>query len=559
MQGEQVEVPESVHGASQNGLDFAHRLAAATTLPRLPDLLSELTAAFAADGAGIAALSGGPPLARHALTVPPAHWPWNVDSGLRGRLRAARTALLLGHPEGGSLLAVAAPGLLTPPWLIWLESRRRTNWSTAENAAFVVAAAALARVLDAIESHGSEQFDRLTRQQQLEHAAVALRRVAHDYGNVLTTVIGFSELALAQPLSPDSPLYRYLREVHRSAQSGAELTQHLRLFARRQGAASSSPCPLEPILAEERARLQAADNRTRIELTLAPELPPAMIDGDHLRIIVRALLENAAEATNQLGCVNVNARTVAIAAEECFDYYGDLRPGPHLELQFMDNGDGFKPDVLRRLFAEPFVSTKPGRRGYGLFAVYGVLHAHQGGLRVNNAPEHGAVASVVLPVAVIPAPAIAPSRSERPPGDKVLVVDDDPLVLRFVVATLEKGGYRVHTATGAGEALAAHASNRGEPFQLVLSDVTMPEMSGVELAQRLLMDDPNLSVLLMTGHAAGTEVPKEIAGRSCELVQKPFRSEGLLRVVRTTLERSPARRTAVRAAPPDESTVSTSR
>ena len=84
----------------------------------------------------------------------------------------------------------------------------------------------------------------------LEHAAVALRRVAHDYGNVLTTVLGFSELALAQPMPADSALHRYLTEVHRSAQCGAELTQQLRLFASRQGT-TSSPCPLEPILAEE--------------------------------------------------------------------------------------------------------------------------------------------------------------------------------------------------------------------------------------------------------------------------------------------------------------------
>jgi CheY-like chemotaxis protein len=418
----------------------------------------------------------------------------------------------------------------------------------------------VARVLDDA-SHGSDRFDRLMQQQQLEHAADAVRRVAHDYGNVLTTILGFSELALAQPQSPDSALHRYLKEVHGGAESGANLTQQLRLFSRRQ-AVVPCPCPLAPILAEEQARLHAAHGAvTKIALALPAELPAAMIDGDHLRFVVRALLDNAIEAANKPGTVTVKARIITIAAEECLDYYGDVRPGAHVELHITDDGAGLTPDVQRRLFAEPFFSTKACRRGYGLFAVYGMLHAHQGGLRLSNAPERGVVAQVVLPVAFVPAPAVAPSaKIESAHGNKVLVVDDDPLVLRFVAGALEKAGYRVHPAGGADEAVAAHAASRGEPFHLVLSDVAMPLVSGVELARRLFTVDADVRVLFMTGHANGADVPQEIAGRVCGLLQKPFRSEGLLRAVRAALERGPARRAAGRAAlPHDESTVSPSR
>jgi two-component system, cell cycle sensor histidine kinase and response regulator CckA len=118
-------------------------------------------------------------------------------------------------------------------------------------------------------------------------------------------------------------------------------------------------------------------------------------------------------------------------------------------------------------------------------------------------------------------------------------------VLRFVASALEKAGYRVHTANNAAEAVAAHAADRGERFGLLLSDVIMPHESGVELARRLTANDGDLRVLFMSGNAAGIEVPKELAGRACELLHKPFRSEGLLRAVRATLERGRPRAASV--------------
>src|SRR5207253_1521358 len=115
--------------------------------------------------------------------------------------------------------------------------------------------------------------------------------------------------------------------------------------------------------------------RATIEIALPADLPPAAIDGDPLRAVIRALLENAAEALTEPGKVTVTARPVTLAAEDCLDYYGDLRPGPHVEIRIADTGPGLTEDARRRLFAEPFFSTKPRRRGFGLFAVYGVLHA----------------------------------------------------------------------------------------------------------------------------------------------------------------------------------------
>jgi signal transduction histidine kinase/CheY-like chemotaxis protein len=544
MPGAPADVILPPRDVSRDGLDFAHRVAAAAQLPGPAELLASLAAAFAADGAGVTTLNGGSPLARSSGLAPPARWPWE-DPALRETLRGARTAVALPHPAGGSLLTYLARGFGGTDGIVWLESRRR-DWSASEAAAFALAAGAVARAVESGSPELSQQTECQARQQQLEHAAAALARVAHDYGNVLTTILGFSELALAQQVPAGTALHRYLTELHQGAELGAELTQQLRRFARRR--AAPRPCPADPILVEEQARVHAAPgNRTTVALALPADLPPVAIDGDNLRVVVRALLDNAVEATSAPGTVTIAVRPVIVTADACHEYYGDLRPGPHVEIRIADTGDGLSADVRRRLFAEPFFTTKARRRGYGLFAVYGVLHAHKGGLRLTNA-DRGAVAQVLLPVAEMEAP-VAPSAALEPTtSEKLLVVDDDPLVLRYVAGALERAGYRVHSATGGAEAIAAHTAAAADPFRLVLSDVMMPGVSGVELAERLLRTDPDVCVLFMSGHASGGDVPLEISGRPCELLSKPFRSDGLLRAVRAALDQTGVPRGARAAA-----------
>jgi two-component system cell cycle response regulator CpdR len=128
----------------------------------------------------------------------------------------------------------------------------------------------------------------------------------------------------------------------------------------------------------------------------------------------------------------------------------------------------------------------------------------------------------------------------------VLVVDDDPMILQFVCGALAQAGYRVQSAANGEEALSAYAAAAADPFRLVLSDVLMPEVNGVDLARRLLGRDPGVRVLFMTGYAAGEFAQQELAGWPFDLLSKPFRTEGLLRAVRTAIER-PAGRPGGRA------------
>src|SRR5262249_44717083 len=163
-------------------------------------------------------------------------------------------------------------------------------------------ALAMARTAGAQQANRwCQQLQRASRQQALEHAATLTRRLAHDFGNVLTGILGFSELALSQNLSPTSALNRHITEVYRSAQAGATLTNQLRLFSRRQ-ASSVRPGHVALALHEEEGRLRSMPESTvRYESGLPGDLPPVMLDQEHLRHVLGALLDNAREASNGQG------------------------------------------------------------------------------------------------------------------------------------------------------------------------------------------------------------------------------------------------------------------
>ncbi len=523
-------------------------------------LLADLAGAFAAPAAGLASLRDGSPLLRHPAQARDARpTPWQQDPELLRRARSAASAVTAERPDGGSFLLTTLGWPASEGWLLWLEDERRAEWSDAEAAAFALAGQALTRWLhaDAPAVRWADQLDRAARQQRLETAADLARRLAHDFGNVLTGILGFTELALSQQVHPDSPLHTYLIEVQRSAQSGAALTQTLRQFSRRQ-APSGRTCLLHPVLTAEEARLRALSPAPSLHLSLPADLPPLALDADHLRQVLAALLDNAREALVGPGAISVSARTVELSEADCRDLFGDPRPGPHVEVTVADTGAGLSPDAQRRLFAEPFFSTKPRRRGFGLATAYGILHAHRGGLRLLSGFERGAVARVLLPLA----PAIAPSQvaaaAEPARGERVLVVDDDPMILNLVSATLERAGYRVQTVGGGEEALKAHAAAGRDPFRLVLTDVLMPRLGGVELARRLLGRDAQTRVLFMSGQASAHGSPADLAGHGFELLTKPFRPEGLLRAVRTALDRPAPRRAPGRAAGEEPVVTSTS-
>lgn len=552
MQGSPAGMASEPEIAGRRPLDLVFRLLSASDddPTGLEALAADLAVAFDATAAGLASLDGGSTVVRvragSAAGDSPRR-PWDDDPDLPDRARAAPAALCVPRAGGGSLLLTVAAARGESGWLVWVENSNRAEWEPPLPAALTLVGQALARRMtpEGFRPRWAEQLDRIARQQRLEGAASVARRLAHDFGNILTGILGFSELSLTQSVTPDSALHRYLMEVYRGAQAGATFTHQLRLFSRRHPV-SPRPCAVSAVLRDEEVRVRLLWGESPFRLALPDELPAVAIDADHLRQVMATLLDNARDAAGPAGNVVCSARLTRLTSDDCLDYYGDARPGEHVEIVVADDGPGLPPDVRRRLFAEPFFSTKPRRRGLGLATVYGIVHAHRGGIRLTGGPQGGTHALVTLPVAeAVAAPPEAVGGAESPPpGEKVLVVDDDPRVLQFVAATLERAGYRVHAVGCAEEAIERYNSARSDPFRLVLSDVLMPEVNGVDLARRLRGIDPDVRVLFMSGHV-GPDFPRqELEGWQFELLPKPFRVEGLLRAVRGALDRAPGRRPA---------------
>jgi signal transduction histidine kinase/CheY-like chemotaxis protein len=533
---------------SRAALEFAHALLTGTgPTGGLDEVVHELARALNATAAGLGAYPGGADRVRHvrdaAAFVAP---PWETCPDVLSKVQQSTSGVVI--PGDGAPFLVAAVG---PPveagWFLWVVDRARPMWSAAESAALSIIASVMASAgAGDASTRWARQFERSVRQQNLERAAVLTRRLAHDFGNVLTGLLGFSELALAQNVTPGSALHRHIVEIYRSAQGGATLTNQLRLFSRRQ-ASSARSGNIAAALHDEAGRLgQMPEDNVRLQTTVPPELRPVALDQDHLRQVLAALIDNAREAAGGRGIVEASAEVVQLADVDCLDYFGTLRAGTHVEVCISDNGPGLSAEAAERLFVEPFYTSKARRRGFGLMVAYGLLSAHHGGLRLDPKFQGtGVTARVVIPVsrALAPAAAVVPSSALTAPphaqGERILVVDDDPFVLKFVSTTLEQAGYRVEAVASGADALASH-STAEEPFALVLSDVYMEPMGGVDLVKQLLSHSPGVRVLFMSGKVTPEFTRADFAQHEFELLPKPFRSERLLSAVREALEK-PAR------------------
>lgn len=357
--------------------------------------------------------------------------------------------------------------------------------------------------------------------------------IAHDFNNLLTAIVGSADLA-AEGLDRRHPVQEDLRAVLDATERAVRVTGKLLAFSRRQVMQSEAVDLHAKVI--EAAGLLRRLLRDDILVTSSKDNDPGwvLVDPVQLEQVIVNLALNAGDAMPSGGSLMLTTSSVVVSDTATV---ADLSPGSYGQLRVSDTGAGISPDVLPHIF-EPFYTTKDRHRGtgLGLATVYGITQQSGGAVRVESTSGKGAVFDVFFPSVAAPihsrssAP-ISATSSENPQGRSIFVVEDDELVRRLTVRTLSQAGYRVLDFPSGAEALRGLETYEGD-VPLLLTDVVMLGMNGVEVAERFAERHPTTRVLLMSGYAddllARTGVHE--AGRA--FLEKPFTPARLLQALR---------------------------
>jgi PAS domain S-box-containing protein len=406
----------------------------------------------------------------------------------------------------------------------------------------------LAAIRDVTERQQAEEARmaleaQLRQAQKMEAIGHLSGGVAHDFNNILTSVMGYVALAADRPAAQaDAKLEHYLEQAQSAVQRARELIRQMLTFSRGQ---RGEPRAVSlPQLVAESSKLLRSTLPTSVELItqLAPDLPPTLIDPVHLEQVLLTLCINARDAMQAAGTIRVTLGEARFAGGVCASCRNRI-DGTFLVLGVSDSGSGIDPATMDRMF-EPFFTTKEVGKGsgMGLATVHGIVHEYGGHVCVQTAPGAGATFQVLLPPLregerTVPgspgAAAAAPPGAHRLEG-RVLVVDDDDMVASLLEEMLAGWGLAAKVCRSPLQALQWFEQDPAQ-FDLVLTDYTMPKMTGVELARQLTQLAPELPVLLYSGY--GSDIDPDQAARSgvCALVAKPVEPGQLFALLRDHL------------------------
>lgn len=373
--------------------------------------------------------------------------------------------------------------------------------------------------------------------------------IAHDFNNMLAVIQGYAALALEQ-VDPSNPACDGLREIQTAARRAAGSVRQLLAFAQKQPA-TPRPVDLNAALEQLRPMLTSiTGSGVELSFRTGEGIWPVRIDPVQLDQILEALLSNARDAVGDRGTIVVETANRVLDAGFCAVRPGSHQ-GDHAMLAVHDDGCGMEGAVLDRVF-EPFFTTKTAGSGpgLGLPTVYGIVKQNGGYIDVESAPGEGTHVRIFLPRLVgAPADAEAGGTAGGEPdavkaqaaGETVLLVEDEPALLRLAAAMLRRLGYVVLAADGAESALRTAAEHRGA-IHVLVTDVVMPGMNGRELSERLLATRPGMGRLFVSGHAAEVVTGEGMIGEGVRLLSKPFSSDELAVAVREALAGARAHR-----------------
>jgi PAS domain S-box-containing protein len=377
--------------------------------------------------------------------------------------------------------------------------------------------------------------------QRMEAVGRLAGGVAHDFNNLLTTILGYCDILLGR-VSSDAETAQPVREIRRASERAAALTEQLLAFGRRQ-VIHPQLLDLNDVVRDlEQMLRRVVGEDIRIETDLTAGQAAVFVDRGQLEQLIMNVVVNSRDAMLRGG--NLTLRTGQCHFDEAF-VQGNVgaKVGDYCLLEVVDTGCGMDEETLAKIF-EPFFTTKAVGRGTGLgmAIVYGIVNQSHGHLKVTSSPGRGTTVSVFLPrqtAVVVPEQPVAAPLSAPGGSESVLLVEDEDALRRMITTLLSTRGYQVTAASNPEEALRRVREASGQ-FELIVSDVVMPGMSGRDMVDQVRKEWPGIPVLFVSGYAGDMVLEHGVSGEQVAFLAKPFTLDELLGRVRSMLDVAPA-------------------
>jgi CheY-like chemotaxis protein len=374
--------------------------------------------------------------------------------------------------------------------------------------------------------------EQLLQAQKMEAIGTLAGGIAHDFNNMLAGIMGSAEL-MREDLPPNHPTMEYVESIMTAANRARDLVQQILTFSRRRES-EKRVLALQPILGEC-VKLLRSTIPAMVKIThhVQADCPPVMADPTQMHQIIMNISTNAWHALPETGGhIDIRLQAVEVDAAMAASRR-ELRPGAFVRLVIADNGHGMDAKIRERIF-EPFFTTKPASKGsgLGLSVVHGIIKSHQGVILIESEPGRGTSVQIYLPARPVEqAKPSAPARAlPHGHGERILFVDDEPIVARTTEEFLKRLGYAVTRCEQSNDALTRFRRAPGE-FDLIITDLAMPGISGSELATAVREIRPDIPMLLMSGFVDPTvQLAAKAIGIS-EILIKPVNPEMLAQAV----------------------------
>ncbi len=375
--------------------------------------------------------------------------------------------------------------------------------------------------------------------QKMEAIGTLAGGIAHDFNNILSIVMGFAQLAQLNQDQPEK-LSMNIEQILKGTEKATQLVQQILTFGR-QSPQQMVPISLAVVIKESMKLLRATIPSTiemKVEITANATV---MADATKIHQVIMNLCTNAYHAMFQTGGIlAVGLHEITFEAGDSIPSL-DLKPGRYLKLEVSDSGHGMDPVTIQKIF-DPYFTTKPLDKGtgLGLAVVFGIIQEHQGVINVYSEPGEGTTFHIYLPV-VQNKVALEATKEASPLNssgtEHILLVDDEEALLNANQDLLNRLGYGVTAFNNASEACTVFQDNP-EAFDVVITDMTMPGMTGMALSQQILEQNPSFPIILCTGHSELINREKAMAMGIAAYLEKPVTIDRLAKTVREVLDHS---------------------